>query len=92
MQRSLFIAAYDVREPARLKRALKVTKQYACGGQKSAYECWLDNSERQQILSDMAAVLEPEDSFALIPLDPRRGVIALGVAMPATDPQFFYFG
>ncbi len=92
-RRRLFLAAYDVRDPARLAQALRVIKGYASGGQKSAYECWLTDGERQAVHRAMAGVLDPAaDAFALIPLEPRRPVATLGVAVQPTDPEFFYIG
>ena len=32
--RQLFLAAYDVRDDGRLRRALHVLRDYTCGGQK----------------------------------------------------------
>lgn len=93
MNRSLFLAAYDIAEPKRLRRALRVIKNYACGGQKSAYECWLAESDIPKLLEGMREVIDSDqDQFALIPLDPRRKTFALGVALAPADPSFFYFG
>ncbi len=41
MARTLYLVAYDVRRPSRLRKALRVLKDYASGGQKSAFECYL---------------------------------------------------
>lgn len=46
MARKLYIVAYDVRKPSRLSKALRVVRSFASGGQKSAYECWLDAADR----------------------------------------------
>lgn len=91
--RSLFLAAYDVAEPRRLKLALDLIKGHATGGQKSAYECFLNASEEARLLQDIALVLEEdEDSFLLIGLDPRSRVHTLGRAVEPVDPQHFYLG
>ena len=93
MPRKLYLAAYDVRQPGRLTAALRTVRAYASGGQKSAYECWLTDSEFTELTLAMSVVLEPDaDSFMLIPLDPRRPMTALGVAAPPVDPAFFYIG
>jgi CRISPR-associated protein Cas2 len=90
MNRQLFLAAYDVSSGKRLKKALATARQYASGGQKSAYECWLTPTEKRDLLQAMSRVLNSEeDRFALIPLDPRRGVSTLGLAVKPTNPQFF---
>ncbi len=39
--RKLYIAAYDISNPRRLRQALKILKGYACGRQKSVFECYL---------------------------------------------------
>lgn len=93
MHRKLYLAAYDVREPNRLPRALRVVKGFASGGQKSAYECWLYSSERSELQAHIASVLDlTEDSFAVIPLEPKKPLITLGVAEKPADPDLFYFG
>jgi CRISPR-associated protein Cas2 len=93
MPQTLHLAAYDVRTPKRLRRALRTVKPYASGGQKSAYECWLSPSDINTLLAESGDVLLlDEDSFCLIPIDPRRGVIALGKAQPPSNPDFYYFG
>lgn len=88
--RSLWIAAYDVRDPKRLRRALHVLKGYATGGQKSVFECFLTEAERRRLLAEIAAVLAPEDSFLMVHLDPRSQVRTLGLGVPPEDPPFFY--
>lgn len=91
MNRRLYLAAYDVRNPRRLRLSLELVKAYATGGQKSAYECWLSESEKTNLLHDMALVLEEgEDRFLLIGLDPRAHVRTLGKAAPPVDPDTFY--
>lgn len=91
--RALFLAAYDVADPRRLRVALDLVKGHATGGQKSAYECFLTPAEEARLLQDMALVLEEdEDSFLLIGLDPRARVHTLGRAVAPADPDAFYLG
>ncbi|WP_435101148.1 CRISPR-associated endonuclease Cas2 [Arhodomonas sp. AD133] len=93
MPRKLYLAAYDVRDPGRLRAALTVIKGYASGGQKSAYECWLTHDEHQALHRAMDFVLNlHEDSFMAIPLEPRKPIATLGVAVKPVDPDYFYFG
>ena len=93
MARKLYLAAYDVRDPRRLAKALRVVKGYASGGQKSAYECWLTPAEKRMLHLEMANVLDlSADAFSVIPLEPRRPLVTLGVAVEPADPDFFYFG
>lgn len=93
MQRKLYVAAYDVRDPERLRLALAVIKGYASGGQKSAYECWLTPSEYRELCTEMAGVLDlSRDTFALVPLEPRKPLVTLGAAVAPVDPDYFYVG
>lgn len=92
-ERDLYLAAYDVADPARLHDALYLVKGYATGGQKSAYECFLSDGERGRLLGDMTLALDlHEDAFFLLRLDPRAAVRSLGIALPPEDPPFFYYG
>ncbi len=91
MSRRLYLAAYDVANERRLRLSLRIIKGYATGGQKSAYECWLSEGERAELLYDMALILEEsEDRFLLIGLDPRSPVQTLGLAKNPADPDLFY--
>jgi len=91
--RDLYLAAYDIADAVRLRRALFLVKGYATGGQKSVYECFLTEAEKGRLLDRLDDILEDEeDRFALIRLDPRGTVHALGIAVAPEDPPFFYYG
>jgi CRISPR-associated protein Cas2 len=91
--RTLYIAAYDVRDPKRLRKALLVLKKYSTGGQKSVFECYLTEAERSQLLAEVDEVLDPAaDRFLFTPVDSRREVKVLGCAVPPSDPPFYYIG
>lgn len=90
-KRNLYLAAYDVSDPARLREALKVLKNYACGGQKSVFECFLTAAERRALIEEVSEVLDlVEDRFMLLQLGHGARVRALGVAVAPADPDFFY--
>lgn len=92
-QRRLFLAAYDVRNPRRLRRACKVLKDYACGGQKSVFECYLTDGERRRMIERVRAELDlAEDRFLVVPLRPSGAVRCLGTAVPARNTGFVYIG
>lgn len=91
--RILYIAAYDISDPARLRDGLKVLKGYASGRQKSVFECFLTAAERQELLARVRAVIDKEeDRFFLVRLDPRGKVRTLGKAVKSEDPPWFYVG
>ena len=91
--RILHLACYDVATPRRLSAALKLARQYATGGQKSAHELFLTPAERDTLVANMRALLQLDtDRFLLLRLDPRSRQYSLGKAVPAADPDYFYVG
>jgi len=89
--RDLHLACYDVAEPYRLSKALKLARRYATGGQKSAHELFLTPAERDTLVADMRALLDlATDRFLLLRLDPRSRVHTLGRAVQPVDPDYFY--
>ncbi len=90
--RDLYLAAYDVTDPERLQAALHVLKGYACGRQKSVFECFLTERERQALVDEVRAVLDlTRDRFLLLPLG-ESAVRTLGIAVPPSNPEFYYVG
>ncbi len=92
VSRKLYLLAYDVRDPNRLRAALHLTRRYACGGQKSVHECWLTEAETGHLITDLCQVLEEEDSLLVLRLDPRQTVTTLGRAVSPSNPNWFYVG
>ncbi|MEZ5592592.1 MAG: CRISPR-associated endonuclease Cas2 [Gammaproteobacteria bacterium] len=91
--RRLYLAAYDISCPQRLSQGLRVLKGYACGGQKSVFECFLTAAERRALLAEMEEVIEPrDDRFLLLPLAGDRTVRTLGIALQPEDPAYYYVG
>ena len=80
--RDFYLAAYDVTDPERLQAALHVLKGYACGGQKSVFECFLTVRERGALLAEVRGVLDTrEDRFMLLPLPGHRDIRGLGLSL-----------
>jgi CRISPR-associated protein Cas2 len=93
MPRSLYLVAYDICDPRRLARALKIVRAYATGGQKSVHECWLEPGELAALKHDLQRVIDPgEDSVLFVRLDPRMKPRTLGIARAPVDPSFFFVG
>lgn len=91
--RALYIAAYDVSDPTRLRHVHKIVKGYATGGQKSVFECFVTPPERQVLFESVKAAMDPaEDRFALLRVEERTRSILRGIAVPALDPDFYYVG
>lgn len=92
-QRLLHLACYDIAEPRRLIAALKLTRAYATGGQKSVHELFLTPAERTALVEDMCVLINLDtDRFWLLQLDPRSRVHTLGKAIQPADPDYFYVG
>lgn len=92
-QRDLYLAAYDISLPHRLIAALKLTRAYATGGQKSVHELFLTPAERLALVEDMSILIDLDtDRFLLLKLDPRSRVHTLGKAVAPADPDYFYIG
>ncbi len=91
--RQLYLVAYDIADPSRLRRALHAVKGYATGGQKSVFECFLSAAERCALAEELVGILDPnEDALFILRLDPRARVIPLGIARAPEDPPVFYHG
>lgn len=91
--RHLYLIAYDVCEPKRLTRVRETLKAYSTGGQKSVYECWCTPAELRDVIEELRGLIEPDaDRVHVITLDGRSRPHILGIAVPPSDPEFFYFG
>jgi CRISPR-associated protein Cas2 len=90
-KRGLYIAAYDIACPTRLRRALTLLKAYASGRQKSVFEIYLNEPERAQLLDEVAAVIDAdEDRFFLLRLSRRRPILQFGIAVPPLNGDYLY--
>lgn len=93
MSRTLYLIAYDIREPKRLNRVRYFLKGYSTGGQKSVYECFLSESELKFVLSKLNKLIKKdEDRIHVFTLDGRSRTHVLGIAIQPKDPSFFYIG
>ena len=93
MLRHLFLIGYDISSARRRRRALKVVKGHAIGGQKSMYECWLTSGELQQAMHAWRHLIDPvTDRVVFVRLDPRAAMHMLGTAVAPVDGEFFYQG
>ena len=90
-KRVLYVAAYDVADPGRLRRVHRVVRRFASSGQKSAFECFLNPSERRELLAETRPLLD-EDRFALLRVEERAPPVLLGAATPADGSGFLYVG
>ncbi len=93
MTRQLYLVAYDVRNPKRLRQTHQVLKEFACGGQKSAFECYLTPVERDELVSRVEQCMDTgEDALLVIRLTDRDNVSTLGIAVKPADELYTYLG
>ena len=64
------LISYDIREPARYRRAFKLLKGYGHGVQYSVFRCRLDARELERLRWELAGVLASEDALLIVNLCP----------------------
>lgn len=93
MRRLLYLVAYDVCDPARLRQVHHVLKDFACGGQKSAFECYLSSAELSELVERVGHLIDHvEDALLVIRLAATDNVETLGIAVKPADDAFSYLG
>lgn len=91
MIRHLFLIGYDISDDGTRRRALKLLKGHAVGGQKSLYECWLTTAELLETMASLRRMIDVStDRLVFVRLDPRAAVLTRGVAVAPSDGEFFY--
>lgn len=90
--RKIYLICYDISDVKVYRKVHKLVKGYAVGGQKSCFECWLTESEKQ-ILAALIEQLfmgtaERADFFELN-TDYKAGYY--GIASKNTFNPFFIF-
>jgi CRISPR-associated protein Cas2 len=66
-----WLVCYDVRDPARLRRAAAILEGTGRRIQYSIFRCWLTEAQMHRLRWELTGVLEPEDDVLLIPLCSR---------------------
>ncbi|RME81238.1 MAG: CRISPR-associated endonuclease Cas2 [Zetaproteobacteria bacterium] len=89
----LYLVGYDIARPERLRKMHALVKQHAYGGQKSVFECWMTEDERDALIGRAARLVDArEDRFFVLALDAAAKPQLLGLALPPQSPHFFYHG
>lgn len=89
MNRSLYLVAYDICNPRRLRRVCKYLTGFKVGGQKSVYECWVTPAELRIMRAELDKLMEPgEDRLHILALDPRMKTLCFGLAKPFEQTFF----
>lgn len=91
--RKLYLIGYDVSDNATRQRVLRAIKGNAIGGQKSVYECWLDEGELDAARSELQQLVGTGNDRVIVTcLDTRAAIHTLGVAVAPHDGSHFYMG
>ena len=89
MSRDLYLVAYDVRDPRRLRRVCRYLTGFKVGGQKSVYECWVTPAELRAIRNELETLMHAdEDRLHIVALDPRMRTRCYGVARSFAPGHF----
>lgn len=93
MFQPLVLVAYDIGSPRRARRVRQSLRAHAVGGQKSLYECHLDDGSLQTTLQKLDAHIDPQADRALIVQIGRDPLVrTLGVGCVPHDGTCFYQG
>lgn len=93
MSRHLFLVGYDISIHARRRKALRLLKGTAIGGQRSLYECWMTAGELQATMAALRRLIDPQtDRLVFVQLDTRARIELLGKAVTPASGDFFYVG
>lgn len=89
MARHFYLVAYDVSDPRRLRRTLKLVKAHRAAGQKSVAECLLSPAEYERLSRDLSRTIDHRtDRLHIFRLDPRMMPMLFGVARHHGDRPF----
>ncbi|HHQ4593940.1 TPA: CRISPR-associated endonuclease Cas2 [Aeromonas veronii] len=92
IKRQLFVCCYDISDDKARKSVHRVVRSFACGGQKSAYECFLSPSEAALLLAMTQGSLADGDNLVLQPISTARDIVTLGCASKPVNLGFCYLG
>ena len=86
---SLYLVAYDVCNPKRLRQVWRFLQGYKVAGQKSVFEIMASAADLQHILSTLEKLIDPtEDRLHILLLDPRMKPRCLGRAQTFAQHHF----
>lgn len=87
--KQLYLVCYDVRDPHRLNKALHIVRDYATGGQKSVFECYLDSQQFHTLRRRLQSCLASEDRAMITRIHPQS-VQVFGKGIKPVGQTFIY--
>ncbi len=92
MTTRLWIVAYDIAHPRRLRRIAAVMEGFGSRAQKSVFECWLDDAGLNRLQARIQKELDPnQDSVRYYPLCADCRALALNRGGTETTPPKPYY-
>lgn len=90
--RRLYIVAYDISHPKRLRRVFRTLKGYGQHLQFSVFRCDLTSSQRLQLAAKLGETIEhSEDQVMFVDLGPSEGrshsIVYVGRPGPGSEPR-----
>lgn len=92
IKRRLFVCCYDISDDKARREVHRVVRSFSCGGQKSAYECFLSPSEAALLLAMTKGALDDSDNLVLQPISDAREIMTLGCVIKPVNLGFCYLG
>lgn len=78
--RSLYLVAYDVRDPKRLRLVHRKMNGFGDGVQYSVFQCELTRAERQLMISALSEIIDHnKDRVLIVELGRRKGRVRRAV-------------
>lgn len=72
--RNVFLVAYDICDPKRLRKIYKTMRGYGAALQYSVFQCALSATERQLLIQDVSGIIHhTEDRVLIAELGPQEG-------------------
>ena len=87
-QRIIYIVAYDICNPRRLRKVYKLMRGYGEHWQYSVFKCELTSTQKAKMIAELSELIQKnEDQVLLAPLGPADGrnasrIEILGVPLP----------
>lgn len=93
MEKRFWVVCYDIRHERRLRRVARVMERFGARVQKSVFECWLSDKDRDQLLEQVGQEMDRTagDSLRLYALCANCRKVSGQPDAPSIPPLERYF-
>ena len=92
-KRKFWLITYDISNPKRLSKALKIVTDYSCGGQRSCHEAWLSKNEATELETRLSKTLDStDDKWVMFPIGFQPKTYLGGIASIISDHKSIFIG